>query len=140
MRARLAGLVVNVRGVGAHRVFDIDDRLQGLVVDVDALGGVLGNIAVASDDQGHRLADEAHLVGRHSGHRRRPDHRLPHVQQDRWKLAKGRQVDQRRTEVVRRVDRFHALDGQRFAGVDGFDAGMGEGGCAAHLPPACPAP
>ena len=40
----------------------VDDRLQRLVVDVDQLGRVLGEVAALGDDQRDRVADEAHLV------------------------------------------------------------------------------
>ncbi len=51
------------RVVGGPRV---DDRVQGLVVDLDQLGPVLGQRARLGHDRGHRLADVAHLLlGQH---------------------------------------------------------------------------
>ena len=40
----------------------VDDRRQRLVVDVDQLGRVLGEAEALGDDQGDRVADEAHLA------------------------------------------------------------------------------
>ena len=61
--ARLAGDVcVNAGGVLVERRFDIDDRGQRLVLDLDEAGRVLGQVAAVRHDEGHRLADEADLV------------------------------------------------------------------------------
>ncbi len=49
------------RGDGLLRVHN---RRQNLVVDLDGLAGILGDIGVVGDDAGDLLALEAHLVGR----------------------------------------------------------------------------
>ena len=59
----------------------VDDGRQRLVVDLDELGRVLGEVAVVGDDQRDRVADEAHLVLGQRRTRRlrtpRPDRRVP---------------------------------------------------------------
>ncbi len=56
--AVLVDLVLHV-GAGGEPV---DDGRQRVEVDLDQFGGVLGEVAVAGDDQHDRVADEAHVV------------------------------------------------------------------------------
>jgi hypothetical protein len=55
---------VQDRRVRLQRRLGIDDGRQGLVAHADRLGGILGQVPVAGDDDRHRLAHEAALVGR----------------------------------------------------------------------------
>jgi hypothetical protein len=67
------------------RLLEIRHRRQRLVVDLDELRRVLGEIAAGGDDAGHRVAVEAHLVdgqGRHL-HRVQPLDRRRHAQRRR---------------------------------------------------------
>ena len=48
----------------------VDHRRQRVVVDLDQVGGVLPLVGLLGQHGGHRLADEAHLVGGQPG----PDH------------------------------------------------------------------
>ena len=64
-----AGDVVGVRlvdddvGIGAaDRLSEVGDGGQRLVVDVDQLDGILGEVAALGDDEGNRVADELHLA------------------------------------------------------------------------------
>ena len=60
----LAVLVVaDDRRVRRGRLLRIDDGGQRLVLDVDGLAPVLGDVRVVGDDDAHLLALEAHLVG-----------------------------------------------------------------------------
>ena len=62
--AGLALLVVaDDRGALGQRLPRVDDGRQRLVVDVDRLAGVLGDVRVVRDDAGDLLALEPHLVG-----------------------------------------------------------------------------
>ena len=45
-----------------HRLFEIDDRRQRIVLDLDQLAGVLGDVAALRHDGGDRLAHVAHLA------------------------------------------------------------------------------
>ncbi len=47
---------------GGHRGLGIDEHLERVVVDDHLLGGVLALAAGLADDDGDRLADEAHLA------------------------------------------------------------------------------
>ena len=49
-------------GAPAGRAFEIDDGLERLVVDLDQLGGVLGDVAVPGHHHRHHLARVADLV------------------------------------------------------------------------------
>ena len=57
-------LVVHERGVVLERRLDRADRVVGLVVDDDQLGGVLGGVRGVGDDHGDGLARVAHALGR----------------------------------------------------------------------------
>ena len=50
------------RRVGALRLPRVDERLERLVVDLDELGGVAGELSRLGDDRDDRLADVAHLA------------------------------------------------------------------------------
>ncbi len=95
-----------------ERALDVDDRGQRLVADDDGLRGVLGQVAVARDDQRHRLADEARLVGGGAvvAHRRGHAHREgPGVLDD----------------VLARHDTDHAFHRERGGHVVAEDARVG---------------
>ncbi len=65
-----AGLVVQQRRAGAHRLLRIDNERQRFVVDGDQRRRVFRLVAVPGDDTGDRLADMAHLVARQRENRR----------------------------------------------------------------------
>ncbi len=115
--ARLAGEVLAQHGrVRLERLERIGDDRQLLVLDLDELDRVGGDVAVVGDDEGDLLALEQHLaVGQHhllvAGQRRHP-------------------VQVQRLEVLRRQHGQHAGQGEGGRGVDRGDAGMGVG--AAH--------
>ena len=56
-----AGRFVDQVGAG-HRLFDVDQCRQDVVVDDDCLGGVLALVGPLGDDHGDGLADVADLV------------------------------------------------------------------------------
>ena len=58
MRGDVPGRVlVDEWGAFGHRLLDVDDDRQRLVLDVDQLEGVLGKVAALGDDHRDRLAD-----------------------------------------------------------------------------------
>ena len=112
----LAFLVVaDDRRVGRGRLLGVDDRGQRLVLDVDRLAPVLGDVRVVGDDDAHLLALEAHLVG--------GQHRLGVVGQRRHPrevalghhLAGEHQPDAGDLPGLRRVDGLDAGVRQRAA-------------------------
>jgi hypothetical protein len=111
--ALLARLVVpdDRRALG-DRLLGVDDHRERLVVDLDGLARVLGDVRVVGDDAGHFLTLEPDLVrGQHGlgvvGQRRHPGE-VP----GRHHLAGEDQVD--------------ARDVPRLAGVDGLDPRVGQ--------------
>ena len=99
------------RRVLVHRLERIDDDGQGLVLDLDQVRGVGGDIAVGRDDEGDLLVLEQDLaVGEH------------HLDV----AGKGRhpgQIDA--LEVLGGEHREHARHGLGLGGVDLHDAGVG---------------
>ncbi len=69
-RLEVAALVIRLfddareRGAGLHRRLDVDDGLEGLVVDDEQLGAVLGCCLGLRDDERHRLSGEHDLLTR----------------------------------------------------------------------------
>ena len=55
---------MHARRAGLYRVAGTADRRQWLVVDLDRVGGVFGEIAVVGDDDRDRLADVTNLIAR----------------------------------------------------------------------------
>ena len=97
---------------GCHR----RDGRQGLVVDLDQLGRVLGDVAVSGDHDRHGVADEADLVHGQRRHLGRPD------------AGDGRCHAQHRRvlgEVGAGQHGHHAGQCSRRRGVDRADAGVG---------------
>ena len=113
---RAVALVHERVGVLGRRV--VDDRRQRLVVDVDELGRVLGEIAALGDHERDRVADEADLALGERRARRlrapRPDRRVPLL------LHAGVQVGGGEHEP-------HARRGERRRRVDPADRGRANG-------------
>ncbi len=93
-------IVIDARRVVCGGRIQPHYRRQMIDVDRDGFGGVLGLHRGLRDDAGHRIADEAHLVG---GERR------------------ARRLEHRRTVTV--VERHHAFQG---AVAGGREIGAGE--------------
>ena len=55
-----------------ERVLDVDDRGERVEVELDELGGVLGDVRGLGDDDRDRLADEAHVAVGERAQRRGP--------------------------------------------------------------------
>src|SRR6202044_3950961 len=112
--AVLARLVVpdDRRALG-HGLGRVHDDGQRLILDVDDLARVLGDVRVVGDDARHLLALEADLVG--------GQHGLGVVGQGRHpgQVAGGHHLAGEH--------QAHAGDVPRPAGVDGLDAGVGHG-------------
>ena len=79
--ATLAGVALVDEVSDSSGVFVLDDRWEGLEVEHDEVGGVLGDVAVDGDDQRDGIADEADLalgqrrlrgLGHAGAHRRVP--------------------------------------------------------------------
>ena len=102
---------------GAAARLEVGRHRQRLVLDADALRGILGHVAVAGDDHRDRLADVAHLVARERVLRAAGDDRLVRDDQ-RQRLGEAA------VEVVERVDGVDALDVERARYVDVADARM----------------
>ena len=114
----VAPRLVQEGGSGRERRLRAAHRLQGLVLDVDHGGAVLGHVAIAGDDDGHRLADVAHLAARE----RRPVARL--VERRCRGVVLHAQGRQQLGEIVTRDHRVHAREGARPRGVDASQHGM----------------
>ena len=111
-----AEVVVQHRRPRRERRFRIDDRRERLVVDLDQLGRVLGDVARARDDDRDRLADVAHAVdGQHA-----PDAGL------RLRPGGDRRGERREIEqILAGDDERDTLEGACSRGVDSDDPGMG---------------
>ncbi len=107
-------VVVQQGRLGLHRLFDVDDVRQHVVVDLDQRAGLLGDRRRGRRHRGHRVAVIEHLVARHAVarqvaevHRPLADKRL--LRRDRRKILPG----------------HHGLDAWqrlRLCGVDREDA------------------
>ncbi len=104
------GLVVQQRRAVGGRVRDAGRRGQRLVVDLDQLAGVLGDVARVRDHHGDRLADVAHAICRE------------------W-IVRYRRAHHRRD----RPDRALKLG----TGDDAHDAREGAGACCVDVTDAC---
>ena len=108
-----ADLLELQRGAVGHGLLRVGHRGQGLVVDVDQLGGIDGGGLGLGHDHGHRLSDEADLALR----QRRPG---------AGRVQDHEPVEGRHAEVGRRVDGQDP--GRRWPrGVDLHDPGVGHG-------------
>ena len=92
-------------GLGLGRV---DDRRQRVVLDVDRLARVLGDVGVVGDDAGDLLALEAHLVGGQHGLRVIAERRHPGQVAGGHHLAGEDQPDARDLVGLADVDRADA--------------------------------
>ena len=98
----VAARVTKIGGwLGSSASADDATGVQLVVVDLDQLGGVLGDVAALGDDERDRVADQPDLVGGQDRERRRR-----HPRHHRQGRRAGRE---QRLDVV--------------AGVDGDDAG-----------------
>ena len=95
----------------------VDDRGERVVLDVDEIDGVLGDVAIVRDDERDEVADEADLV---LGERRA--RAVGHV------LAGEREPRLVDTgiQISRGEDRMHAVEFERRGGVDAHDPCSGE--------------
>ena len=119
----LALVVADDGRIGIERLLRVHDRRQRLVVDLDQLQRVLGDVAVLGDDEGDLLALEADLVGgQHSlrvvGQRRHPGEVV--TEQGRTRdalehLARDDRDDAGQRLGRRRVDRQDARMRERAA-------------------------
>ena len=117
-------LEMHLGRAGRRRVAAIRGRLQWLVVDLHQSGRVLRNIARLRDHRRDRFADETGLV-------LRQHHRPGGVGKLRAALILRNPVrGQHGGQVGVAVDGVYAGQGQRLAGIDAADQGVGMG--AAH--------
>ncbi len=94
---------------GAQRGLRIDDHRQVLVLDLDQITRVLGNIAALGDDRRHRLADVPHAI--------HGDAVLHH--------RRTRELRRRTGDLLRLLaghDENHTGERFRFRGIDALDA------------------
>ena len=114
--AGLALLVVpDDRGVLGLRLLRVHDRRQRLVLDVDGLARVLGDVRVVGDDAGHLLTLEPHLVGGQHGLGVVGQGRHPGQVPGRHHLAGQHQVDPGDIPGLAGVDRLDPGVRQRAA-------------------------
>ena len=94
-----------------HRGLGVDHHRQVLVLDLDQVARVLGDVAVLGDHRRHRFADVAHPIDRHAVlHHRR-----------------ARELRRRAGHLLRfraGEDEVHARERLRLRGVDALDAGV----------------
>ena len=93
-----------------HRIDDADHRRQRRPVDLDRLDRIAGLIDRVRDDEGHGIADMAHLVLRQD-RIRRPGERID------FQIEQARQVAEI-LDVLRRQDRADARQAAGAAGID----------------------
>ena len=111
-------VAVHERRVRRVGVLDVGDDRERLVLDDDRARRVLGDVAVARDDDRDRLADEADLVARQRVLRAPVRDRL--VRDDQRQRLRELPL-----EVVVRVDRVDAFDVERTGHVDVDDPRVG---------------
>ena len=95
----------------------VDDRGERVVLDVDEIGGVLGDVAIVGDDERDEIADEADLVLGERGARAVRDV-LAGEREPRFVDA--------RVEVGRGEHGVDAVEFERCGGVDAHDPRPGE--------------
>ena len=101
-------IVAQHRRVGGHRLVRIDERRQRLVLDLDEIDRVGGDVAVLGHDEGDLLALEQHLlVGQYRLH---VAGQCRHAMQlERLQIGGGQhRLDARQLERCLLVDRFDA--------------------------------
>jgi len=108
-----AALFVDERASRLHGLDGVDHGLQGLVVHVDELEGILGHVAAGGRHGRYRLSHVARLVRRHAV--------------GAPALRHGGAREAPAEGVFRRDDGRHARQLLGLARVDAFDARMGEG-------------
>ncbi len=114
--ARGEQIVVQERRARLHRLLDVDDVRQHLVLHLDQVGGLLGDRRRGRSNRSNRVAIIEHLAARHAVgrevaevHRSLADESF--FRRDRW-------------EIVARHHRLDAGQRQRLCGVDRQDAGV----------------
>ena len=122
-------VVIEPRRPRLDRGFGIGHRRQRLVIDDDALGGVLGRGNALGNHEGDRGADVTHPIGRqHMMRRDRDRGAVAVVQHDIGRVAGSGEVRNARETVGAGVlpgqDREHAGHGARFGNIDGSDQRM----------------
>src|SRR5271169_6346780 len=110
-------IVVQQRRVGLHRLFDVDDVRQHVVVDLDQVAGLLGDRRRSSGDGSHRVAVVENLVARHAVARQITKVHRP--------LADEGFLRRDRREVFPGHHRLDARQRSRLLGVDREDARVG---------------
>ena len=116
------GALPDLRRAGLQRILDLAHRRQGIVLDLDQLGGVLRLLAALGDHRHHRLADIAHGLVRQRAARRHLGLAAVGIGEHR---RKGEVADSVLGHVVPGED---GDDARRLAGgrrVDPDDPGMG---------------
>ena len=96
----------------------VGDGGQRLDVEDDGFGGILGLCLRLGDDEGHRVADEAHLVGGQRVARRRLHRRAVALRHHHHGLQRAIAGG---VEVGAGPDAEHARHLARFLGVDALD-------------------
>ena len=109
-------VVVQDRRVLPHRVFDIDDVRQYLVLDLDQVKRLLGDPRFGRRDGRDRVALIEHLVARHAVARQVAEVHRP--------LADKRFLGRDFRKIRRRDNGLDARQGQRLLRVDRLDPGM----------------
>ena len=114
-------LVVDAWRRCLQRLVRIDHDRQILVFDLDLLGGVLREVLGLRDDNGHRLADEAHAPVRQARTKRNAHRAAADTLEER---ENRRRLPAGRNDVGAGDDVEHALRLARLGGVDPHDLPM----------------
>ena len=109
------GLVQLRRAIG-HRLVHVQHGIEDLVLDLDEVERVLGDVLVGGADSGHGVAGVEHLV--------RSEHVVAHPLEGRERLTEVDHVAVDAREVGVRDDGLHAVERERLRGVDADDAGV----------------
>ena len=115
--ARRPNEVMQDRRVRLHRVVDVDDVRQHLVLDFDQLAGLLCDRDRRGGNRGHRVPREQHLVLRH--------HVAAHPAHVGEADIDCRPVDRKRHDIVAAHDGLHTRQRQRLVEIDRLDPRMG---------------
>ena len=113
-------LLVDEGRPGLHRGLGIDHRLERLVLDLDQLGAILGDVAAVGEHRRHRLADVADLADGHA----RPLALLEHGRREDLLAERQTHGLERGRDVLAGEDAAHAGQPERRAGVDAGDPGV----------------
>ena len=111
-------VLVENRRARLHRLVDVDDPGQNLVVDLDQLEGLRGDLCRCRCDRRYRMTRVQRLLARHH---------IAAVEAQVLDAENRRLVPRELHEIAAGHDGFDARQCRRLLELDRFDAGMGMG-------------